>query len=175
MARNPVAAKKKIGLIPDRPYLYDKLTGLEFLRFTGDIYGVSPDRFKQEADRLLALFSLKNRGDELIASYSHGMKQRLIMASALLHDPPILMVDEPMVGLDPGGIALVKNLFKTLAEQGKTIFMSTHTLVLAEDLCHRIGVIHQGRLAATGTLGELKTLAKGTDGNLESIFFELTT
>jgi ABC-2 type transport system ATP-binding protein len=174
MAQNPVEAKKKIGLIPDRPYLYDKLTGLEFLRFTGDIYGVSPDLFSREADRLLSLFSLKLRADELIASYSHGMKQRLIMASALLHDPPILIVDEPMVGLDPGGIALVKNLFKTLASQGKTIFMSTHTLVLAEDLCHRIGVIHQGRLAATGTLGELKSNAKLSDGNLESIFFELT-
>ena len=174
MAEAPVAAKRKIGLIPDRPYLYDKLTAIEFLRFTADIYEVPTQKFHGEADRILHLFSLADRSNELIESFSHGMKQRLIMAGALLHDPPILIVDEPMVGLDPRGIQLIKNLFRALSEKGTTIFMSTHTLVLAEDICHRIGIIHKGRLTAIGTLSELREKAKSDHGDLEAIFFEFT-
>ena len=174
MAKAPEAAKRKIGLIPDRPYLYDKLTALEFLKFTADIYGVDPHCFENDAQLLLNQFSLKDRAHELIESFSHGMKQRLIMASALLHKPPILIVDEPMVGLDPKGIQMVKTLFKTLSQQGTTIFMSTHTLVLAEDICHRIGIINKGKLVSTGSIDELKEKAKIVQGDLEKIFFELT-
>ena len=174
MAKRPEAAKQMIGLIPDRPYLYDKLTGLEFLKFTADIYGVARHTFETDANALLEQFALKDRAHELIESYSHGMKQRLIMASALLHKPPILIVDEPMVGLDPKGIQMVKQLFKTLSQKGTTIFMSTHTLVLAQDICHRIGIIHKGKLIATGSIDELKITAKMDQRDLEKIFFELT-
>ena len=174
MAAFPEAAKKKIGLIPDRPFLYDKLTGMEFLKFTADVYGVPESDFKEKAGSLLNMFSLYDRSDELIESYSHGMKQRLIMSAALLHDPLIIIVDEPMVGLDPAGIKMVKELFRKLSDKGTTIFMSTHTLILAEDLCHKIGVINKGELIATGTIDDLKEKVKTEKGNLEEIFFELT-
>ncbi|MDP2646717.1 MAG: ABC transporter ATP-binding protein [Desulfobacterales bacterium] len=174
MARHPVEAKKKIGLIPDRPYLYEKLTGMEFLRFTADLYHVRRNAFTEKAKEFLSIFSLHDRADELIESYSHGMKQRLIMAAALIHDPALIIVDEPMVGLDPRAIKTVRDLFKTLAENGATIFISTHTLKLAEELCDRIGVIHKGSLVATGTLSDLKETARLADADLEKIFFQLT-
>jgi ABC-2 type transport system ATP-binding protein len=174
MARDPVAAKQRIGLVPDRPFLYEKLTGLEFLRFTADVYGVAPGRFDTRAAELLTLFGLETRAGELIEAYSHGMKQRLIMAAALLHEPPLLVVDEPMVGLDPRGIKRVRELLRTLAARGTAIFMSTHTLNLAEDLCQRIGIIHHGRLVATGSLDELTALARTGQAGLEAIFLQLT-
>src|SRR4030043_866317 len=153
MAADPVAAKRSIGFIPDRPSLYEKLTGMECMRFSADLYGVGDGHFKQKAEGLLMRFSLHDWADELIEAYSHGMRQRLVIASALLHDPRLIIVDEPMVGLDPGGIRMVKDLLRELARQGTTVFMSTHTLSIAEDLCDRIGVIHRGRLIATGTTG----------------------
>ncbi len=174
MAKNPVIAKKNIGLIPDRPFLYEKLTGFEFMKFTSDLYETDIENFNQKAEKLLKSFSILDNAHELIESYSHGMKQRLIMSSALLHNPPLLIVDEPMVGLDPKGIKMVRKLFKDLASRGTTIFMSTHTLNLAEDVCTRIGIINEGTLIETGTISELKSISKMGEGNLEEIFLKLT-
>lgn len=174
MQTHPQEAKRRIGFIPDRPFLYEKLTGAEFLRFTADIYGLDEPRFQDKAAATLALFSLTDWSDELIESYSHGMKQRLIMASALLHDPAVLIVDEPMVGLDPLAIIMVKNLFKELAGRGVTIFMSTHTLAIAEDLCDRIGIISRGRLIASGTVDDLRRKARVDGADLEQVFLNLT-
>jgi ABC-2 type transport system ATP-binding protein len=174
MARDPVAAKQRIGFIPDRPYLYEKLTGMEFLQFTADVYGVTHAVFQEKAFTLLEMFALADWGEELIESYSHGMKQRLIMCAALLHDPEVLVVDEPMVGLDPVAIRMVKNLFRELARKGVAVFMSTHTLAVAEDICDRIGIIHRGRLIAEGTLDDLRKDIKGGASDLESVFINLT-
>ena len=174
LAQSPERAKKKIGLIPDRPYLYEKLTGMEFLEFTADLYGVPPERLRPRAAKLLDLFSLTERANELIEAYSHGMKQRLIMAAALLHEPPLIIVDEPMVGLDPMGIKMVRELFQRLTRNGTTIFMSTHTLALAQKVCNRIGIINKGHLIATGTMDDLKLSTGVADADLEKVFFQLT-
>jgi ABC-2 type transport system ATP-binding protein len=174
MAREPERAKRKIGFIPDRPYLYEKLTGMEFLQFTADLYGVNRNGFFEKAMEKLTLFSLDGWRDDLIESYSHGMKQRLVMASALLIDPEVIVVDEPMVGLDPIAIKLVKDLFKQLAAAGTTIFMSTHTLQVAEDICDRIGVINHGSLIATGTPADLMHQARTAEPGIEAVFLKLT-
>ena len=174
MKDHPEKAKSKIGFIPDRPYLYEKLTGMEFLKFVADLYGVESDIFLKKARQHLKMFSLLDWSNELIESYSHGMKQRLIMAAALLHDPEVIIVDEPMVGLDPVAIMMVKDLFKNLAKQGVTIFMSTHTLKIAEDICDRIGVIHKGHLIATGTTEDLQREAQVINADLEQVFLSLT-
>jgi ABC-2 type transport system ATP-binding protein len=171
----PERAKRKLGFIPDRPYLYEKLTGLEFLRFTAEIYGVPVSEFQPKATAILKMFALAGWSNELIESYSHGMKQRLIMASAVLHDPEVLIVDEPMVGLDPLAIIMVKKLFRKLAADGVTIFMSTHTLQVAEDICDRIGIITRGRLIANGTAADLRREANVTEADLEQVFLNLTT
>ena len=174
MEEHPEKAKSKIGFIPDRPYLYEKLTGMEFLRFTADLYGVDEDAFLRKAREKLEMFSLTDWSDELIESYSHGMKQRLVMAAALLHDPEVIIVDEPMVGLDPVAINMVKDLFQRLAKQGVTVFMSTHTLKVAEDVCDRIGIIHKGSLIALGTTEDLKRDAHAAEADLEQVFIRLT-
>lgn len=173
--KEPEKAKRKIGFIPDRPYLYEKLTGREFLKFTADLYGVPADIFNKKAQQNLEMFSLADWSDELIESYSHGMKQRLIMSAALLHDPEVIIVDEPMVGLDPMAIMMVKDLFQRLAHKGVTVFMSTHTLAVAEDICERIGVINKGHLIASGTTADLRRQANVTDADLERVFINLTT
>jgi len=173
--QEPEKAKGKIGFIPDRPYLYEKLTGMEFLKFTADLYGVPDDIFSQKAQQNLEMFSLADWSDELIESYSHGMKQRLIMSAALLHDPEVIIVDEPMVGLDPMAILMVKDLFQHLAQKGVTVFMSTHTLAVAEEICNRIGVINKGQLIASGTTADLQREANTTDADLERVFINLTT
>ncbi len=174
MEKNPEQAKGKIGFIPDRPYIYEKLTGFEFLRFIGDLYKVDSDVFVEKAEAKLEMFSLLEWADELIESYSHGMKQRLIMAAALLHDPELVIVDEPLVGLDPIGIKMVKKLFKQLGAEGLCVFMSTHTLKVAEDVCDRMGIINNGKLIAIGTLKELKDQAKVTNDDFEEVFIRLT-
>jgi ABC-2 type transport system ATP-binding protein len=174
MAEKPEEAKKRIGYIPDRPFLYEKLTGMEFMRFTADLYGVEKGIFDRKSEEMLRQFSLFHWADELIESYSHGMKQRLIISAALLHDPKVIVVDEPMVGLDPAGIKMVKGLFRDLAKLGTTLFMSTHTLAVAEDVCDRIGIIHKGVLIATGTIGELRRRAQVQEGDLEEVFLILT-
>ncbi len=174
IATHPEEAKSKIGFIPDRPYVYEKLTGMEFLRFTADLYGVDEKRFLEKAEEHLALFALSDWADELIEAYSHGMKQRLIMAAALLHDPRVIIVDEPMVGLDPLAIKMVKGLFRELGRQGVTIFMSTHTLVVAEEICDRVGVIRKGSIIAAGAVHELQKNLGVTDADLEAVFLNLT-
>jgi ABC-2 type transport system ATP-binding protein len=174
MQKQPQIAKSKIGFIPDRPYLYEKLTGNEFLKFTADLYGVPENEYAAKAKENLEMFSLADWSDELIESYSHGMKQRLIMSAALLHDPEVIVVDEPMVGLDPVAIVLVKDLLRRLARKGVTVFMSTHTLKVAEDTCDRIGVINSGRLIAVGTTADLQREAKVTNADLEKVFLSLT-
>ena len=173
MAKNPVEAKKMIGFVPDRPFLYEKLTGMEFMRFSADLYDVRRDTFSQKAKELLQQFALWNWADELIEAYSHGMKQRLIIATALLHDPQILIIDEPMVGLDPEAVHMVKDILKELAANQTTIFISTHTLSIAEDLCHRIGLIHKGTLLAEGNIDELKLIAKLGEARLEEVFLTI--
>lgn len=174
MTDAPEAAKSRIGFIPDRPYLYEKLTAMEFLKFTADLYHLDKSSFLKKAAELLELFSLKPWGDHLIESFSHGMKQRLIMIGALLHEPEVMVIDEPMVGLDPGGQKMVKGLFRELAEAGVTIFMSTHTLTVAQEVCDRVGVIHEGKLIATGTTEDLKLQTGTAQSDLEEVFFRLT-
>jgi len=174
MADDPEGVKRRIGFIPDRPFIYEKLTGMEFMRFSADLYGVDERVFRDKAQELLKKFAIFNWADELIESYSHGMKQRLIISSALLHDPTVIIVDEPMVGLDPAAIKMVKNMFRELSRGGMTIFMSTHTLAVAEDICDRIGVIHRGALIATGTTRDLKRDAGVEEADLEEVFLILT-
>ena len=174
LAREPVAAKSAVGFIPDRPYLYEKLTGEEFLRFMAGLYGVNSQKTEERIADLLRFFDLADWGQELIESYSHGMKQRLVMASALIHQPKAIIVDEPMVGLDPRGARLLKETFRRLARQGCSIFMSTHTLEIAEQLSDRLAIIHEGKILAQGTMTELRRLAQGPDhANLEEVFLSL--
>ena len=174
MAADPESVKRRIGFIPDRPFIYEKLTGMEFMRFSADLYGVDERVFVDKAQALLKKFAIFNWANELIESYSHGMKQRLIISSALLHDPTVIIVDEPMVGLDPAAIKMVKDMFRNLAKMGTTIFMSTHTLAVAEDICDRIGIIHRGSLIATGTTSDLKRDAGAKEADLEEVFLILT-
>ena len=174
ISRDPSGVKGCVGFIPDRPFLYEKLTGGEFLYFIAGLYNLdhSPSSNNRIND-LLELFELSNWGDELIESYSHGMKQRLVMCAALLHKPKVIIVDEPMVGLDPKAARLVKNIFKDQARQGVTIFMSTHSLEVAQEVCQEIAIIQAGKIIATGTAEEINREA-GVDGNLEKSFLKLT-
>ena len=173
LMKEPVAAKSVVGFIPDRPYLYEKLTGEEFLRFMGGLYGVDGD-LGGRITELLRFFDLQDWRQELIQSYSHGMKQRLVMASALIHRPKAIIVDEPMVGLDPRGARLLKDAFRNLAREGCAIFMSTHTLEIAEQMCDRIAIINCGRIVATGTMTELRTSSHAQENaHLEEIFLSL--
>jgi ABC-2 type transport system ATP-binding protein len=173
IAREPSRVKRIIGLIPDRPFLYEKLSGTEFLLFKGGLYGMDRIRLNEEISHLLNTFELTEWGDELIESYSHGMKQRLIIASALIHRPKVIVVDEPMVALDPRGAKLVKDLFNDKASKGVTVFMSTHTLALAQEVCQHIAIVDRGRVVASGTPKDLEKQA-GVKGGLESIFLALT-
>jgi ABC-2 type transport system ATP-binding protein len=174
LAEEPDKVKRCIGFIPDRPYLYEKLTGTEFLRFIAGLYGMdhAPSLRTRMGD-LLELFDLTHWSDELIESYSHGMKQRLVMCSALLPRPKVLIVDEPMVGLDPRGARLVKDLFVEEALKKTTIFMSTHSLEVAAEVCQDIAIIQAGRIIARGSSEELRRAA-GVNGSLESVFLKLT-
>ncbi len=175
LTEDPIGAKQVTGFIPDRSFLYEKLTGIEFLQFVTSLYGMDNGSSRDKIGQVLALFEMESWAGELIEGYSHGMKQRLVISAALIHDPKVIVVDEPMVGLDPRGARLVKRIFKSLAKDGVTIFLSTHTLAIVEELCHRIGIIHEGRLIALGTASELKKRAGKEQGNdLEAVFLRLT-
>jgi ABC-2 type transport system ATP-binding protein len=175
MDRDPVAAKSIIGYIPDRPHLYPKLTGREFLYFICDIYRVPSARANKRIDEVLEEYSLTAWEDELIESYSHGMKQRLATCAALVHDPRVLIVDEPMVGLDPHGARNLKEALKRYAKSGITVFLSTHSLNVAEELADHLAIIHQGSLLTTGTLDDIRELTGKHDESLEPMFIELTS
>jgi ABC-2 type transport system ATP-binding protein len=174
IAKEPIAAKSRLGFIPDRPFIYEKLTGAEFLRFVAGLYGQSGPRVDHRARELLALFDLDDWRDELVESYSHGMRQKLIISSAFVHRPEVIVVDEPMVGLDPKAARILKDLFREYTRRGNTIMMSTHTLEVAEAMCDRIAIIQSGRIRACGTMDELRQSAEDGARGLEHIFLRLT-
>ena len=174
IAKDPMGAKAKLGFIPDRPFIYEKLSGAEFLRFVAGLYGQEGAKVEHRARELMALFDLEEWGDELVESYSHGMRQKLIISSAFVHRPEVIVVDEPMVGLDPKAAKILKDLFREYTNRGNTIMMSTHTLEVAESMCDRIAIIQGGKIRASGTMDDLrKNAAAGTKG-LEEIFLRLT-
>lgn len=172
--REPVKAKARLGFIPDRPFVYDKLTGVEFLRFAAALYGQDGPAVERRIDELLDLFELTQWRDELTESYSHGMRQKLIISGALVHRPDVIVVDEPMVGLDPRGARILKDLFRRFVDRGGTVLMSTHTLEVAEALCDRIAIVHKGRIAAQGTMTELRSQTASEGMSLEQLFLKLT-
>jgi ABC-2 type transport system ATP-binding protein len=175
VAADPVSAKMKLGFIPDRPFIYEKLTGAEFLRIVAGLYDQEGDHVEHRARELLALFDLDEWRDELVESYSHGMRQKLIISSAFVHRPEVIVVDEPMVGLDPKAARILKDLFREYVNRGHTIMMSTHTLEVAESMCDRIGIIQNGKIRACGTMDDLrKNAAGGGAKGLEEIFLKLT-
>jgi len=170
---NGLAAKARLAYVPDQPFLYDKLTGREFLFFVAEMYGLPRERRDRILDTLIRRLDIAEFLDRLTESYSHGMKQKVVLAAALLHEPAVLVIDEPMVGLDPRSIRTVKSLFVEHCRGGGTVFMSTHTLDIAEAVADRIGIINHGRLIAFGTLGELRRQAE-REHSLEEIFLQLT-
>lgn len=171
--KDPIPCKQETGYIPDRPYLYEKLTGMEYLGFISSLYETSTDPLK-EASNYLELFDLTEWQNHLIEGYSHGMRQKLIMTSIFMLNQPLIIVDEPMVGLDPKSARIVKELFKSKAKSGITIFLSTHSMEIAEELCDRIGIIVKGEIKASGTMDHLRSQASDATSNLEDIFLELT-
>lgn len=171
---HPVEVKQLVGYVPESPRIYEFLTGLEFLDLTGDIYGMDPDDKKREIEKYLEAFELKGREGDLISSYSHGMKQKLIIISALMHRPKLLLLDEPLSGLDPRSARIVKDLIRELAVEGITTIMSTHILEIAQAMCDRIAIMSQGKLLALGTMEELRKKAEASNSNLEEIFLKLT-
>jgi len=168
-----VAIRARIAYVPDSPFLYEKLTGREFLRFVGQMYRVPRPRFKQRFEELVDRLEMAGFLDQLVETYSHGMKQRTVLGAALIHDPEVLLIDEPMVGLDPRTMRTVKDLMLEMTAAGRTVFMSTHTLDVAEAVADRIGIIHRGTLVAEGTLGSLRARASH-QSSLEDIFLGLT-
>jgi ABC-2 type transport system ATP-binding protein len=174
LVRQSREASRMLGYVPDEPYLYDKLSGREFLQFIADMFGLAPAAGAAAIARETQNFDLGDFLDDLAESYSHGMKQRLVFAAALLHDPRVLVLDEPMVGLDPRSARLVKDLLQAKARQGVTVFMSTHTLALAEEIADRIGIVDHGRLRCLGTLDELHQSLARERTSLEQLFLEVT-
>jgi ABC-2 type transport system ATP-binding protein len=177
LATDPEAAKASLGFIPDRPFIYEKLTADEFLRFHAGLYGIDGAGVGTRVGQMLELFELTEWEQELVEAFSHGMKQRLVMCAAFLHRPQAVLVDEPMVGLDPRGARLIKNVFRKMAERGVAILMSTHTLEVAQEMCDRISIIVQGKIIARGTVDELRQLAGGPgrdDAQLTQVFLKLT-
>ncbi len=174
LGEEPGAAKRRLGYIPDRPFLYEKLSGGEFLRFVAALWGKEGPEVEDRIDGFLSLFSLADWKDELIESYSHGMRQKLLIASAFLHDPALIVVDEPMVGLDPRSARILKDLFRTFTGRGGAIFLSTHTLEVAEALCDRIAILSGGEIIARGTMEELRAQADAGGAHLEEIFLKVT-
>ncbi|MDI6752282.1 MAG: ABC transporter ATP-binding protein [bacterium] len=165
--KEPILAKRLLGYIPDQPYLYEKLTPTELLRFIADLYGVSDD-----GQKLLYLFEMAEYKHTLIEEFSHGMRQRIAFCATLIHFPEVIVIDEPMVGLDPKSVYLVKRILKERSKEGVTIFLSTHALSLAEELSDRVGIIHKGRLIADGSVEDLKEISKAN--KFEDLFLELT-
>jgi ABC-2 type transport system ATP-binding protein len=177
LATSAEAAKASLGFIPDRPFIYEKLTAGEFLRFHGGLYGMDGPGLAERMHEMLEMFELSRWEHELVESFSHGMKQRLVMCAAFLHRPRAVLVDEPMVGLDPRGARLIKAVFRRMSEHRVAILMSTHTLEVAQEMCDRISIILKGRIIARGTVEELRALAgqsTGNDAQLTDVFLKLT-
>ena len=166
-------ARALISYVPDQPFLYEKLSGREFLQFTADLYGMPPERSRDKIAEVIDIFHLEDFVDDLTERYSHGMRQRTVFAAALVHEPKLLIADEPTVGLDPKSIRELKTLLRNLASQGMTVFLSTHTLDIAQELADRIGIIDHGRLIGCGTMTDLRKQA-ARDGNLEDLFLAIT-
>ena len=166
-------ARQLISYVPDQPYLYEKLTGREFLQFIADMYRMDPARSRVRLEEMIRLFALDEFVDDLTERYSHGMRQRTVFAAALLHEPKVLIVDEPTVGLDPRSVRLLKDLLRQEANRGTTVFLSTHSLDVVEQLADRIGIVEHGRLISLGTLKTLRAQAS-LDGTLEEVFLKLT-
>jgi ABC-2 type transport system ATP-binding protein len=166
-------ARQLISYVPDQPFLYEKLTGREFLQFVADLYGMPPDRAAERMQAVIDLFGLHEFVDDLTERFSHGMRQRTVFAAALIHEPKLLITDEPTVGLDPKSIRLLKDLLRAEAKRGTTVFLSTHSLDVAQELADRIGIVEHGRLIGCGTLDTLRKQAS-LDGSLEDVFLKLT-
>ena len=173
LGSEPEAAKQSLGFIPDRPFIYEKLTAGEFLRFHAGLFGIE-GRVDDRVTEMLELFEINRWEHELVERFSHGMKQRLVMSAAFLHRPRAVVVDEPMVGLDPRGARLIKDVFRKMSSRGVGILMSTHTLEVAEEMCDRISIILRGKIIAHGTVADLRATAGGTDDQLTSVFLKLT-
>jgi len=173
MSTDNQTAKGHLAYVPDQPFLYGKLTAREFMRFVGEMYGIEKDALKRRIEHHMEQLAVTKYADQLAEGYSHGMKQRVVLAAALLHEPEVLVVDEPMVGLDPRTARRVKDIFREWADAGRSVFMSTHTLDVAEAIADRIAIINQGRIVACGTLDELKAKA-AREHRLEDIFLDLT-
>jgi ABC-2 type transport system ATP-binding protein len=171
--QQPMQTKASSGYVPDEPNLYAKLSGRELLRFVGDLYELDSKRIDRRIDELLRLFDLSEASDNTIDSYSHGMQQKTSLAAALMHDPKVLVLDEPTVGLDPKSARLIKDILRQLADRGAAVMLSTHIMEIAERMCDRIGIINKGQLVAVGNMAELRGLGKG-EISLEDIFLELT-
>jgi ABC-2 type transport system ATP-binding protein len=174
LADRPEDAKASLGFIPDRPFIYEKLTAGEFLRFHAGLYGIDGNGVGDRIRDMLGLFELTEWEQELVESFSHGMKQRLVMSAAFLHRPQAVLVDEPMVGLDPRGAKLIKRIFRRMADRGVAILMSTHTLEVAQEMCDRISIITKGKIIARGTVDELRQMAGSQDEQLTPVFLKLT-
>ncbi|MFA5577178.1 MAG: ABC transporter ATP-binding protein [Tissierellaceae bacterium] len=170
---DPLRAKSMISYVPDNPEVYDRLKGIEYLNFIGDMYGIAKEERQRKLDHYLELFNIKDAVGDLIASYSHGMKQKLVLTSALLNNPKLFILDEPMVGLDPKSSFNLKEVMRNMCNEGKTVFFSTHVLEVAEKLCDRIAIINKGKIIAMGTMDELRSHAIDRK-SLENIFLELT-
>ncbi|HEX5447469.1 MAG TPA: ABC transporter ATP-binding protein [Pirellulales bacterium] len=175
LVTDPRRACALLGYVPDVPFLYDKLSGREFLHFLAGMYGFGSAEICRRIDREIDHFELRPFVDDLTETYSHGMKQRLVFAAALLHDPSVLVIDEPLVGLDPRSARLVKDLLRRLVADGMTVFMSTHLLDVAEQIADRIGIVAHGALQCVGTLAELRDRLAGQHGSLEQLFLEITS
>lgn len=170
---NAIEAKRHISYVPDNPEVFDKLKGIEYLNFIADVYGVSAEDKKRRINHYLEVFSLNTEVNDLISSYSHGMKQKIVLIGALLHEPDLFILDEPMVGLDPKSSFNLKEIMRKRCSEGKSVFFSTHVLEVAEKICDRIAIINKGKIIAEGTMEELKAL-EGQEQSLENIFLELT-
>jgi len=171
---SPLEAKALLGLVPDTPVLYKKLTGREFVRFVGELYSVDAATIEKRTEDLLSLLDMTESADKLIETYSHGMKQKASIMAALVHDPQVVILDEPTSGLDPRSAKIVKDVLRALCRMGKTVFMSTHILEIAERVCDRVGIINEGRLVSVGSVPELREQSRQKGGSLEDIFLELT-
>ena len=174
ISANPQKAKLQIGYVPDQPYLYDKLTGREFLYFSGGLYNLSKKNIKQKIDELVDLLKIESWLDKRTEEYSQGMKQRITIASALLHDPKLIVLDEPMVGLDPQSAVLVKKILNQKVSEGASVFVSTHSLSFAEEICSRIGIIKEGKMIYEDKIEAVETIKAKLNSNFEEVFLELT-